>query len=267
MFDAMIKTHVANDNEHTIAMQAVRSVLYNRRDDLAASIKLLSDQAFVDSLAARATAPDFKAPEQVTSLGADKIEEERATFALGKEGKLQTPMHSLMTFLGQHISHAKLEDAFKPGSEVASKMEESINQSLESQLKQQPSDEEKAAAKAVLNDWLIYRSERAHGVMTIDRPDSEMVQSTVSDWNKQRLAQGKEQVVVADNNNVKDGMVVANENRPQPQTEMPGEVAVAPKEAAVAPIPDNILKSVEVAEKLMADNQNELGKATGTLGV
>ncbi len=212
--DADFKTHTGDGQEHTIAMQVIQSIFLNRRDDIQAALPLFDDKDMIAGWAKK-VAEAKEAPALETALSPEKLHEIKASIIHEGE-KIDAPAHFLYNFLAQHKSHAALADGFNTQGEVAQAIAKSVAELL-------PQDD-KAAFKALLDDWMTYRAERANNVVEATRPDGELAQLTVRDWEAQRQDQGKK---------APTRLAAANENSPAPAAEKENPKQVINAETAL----------------------------------
>ena len=176
------------------------------------------------------------------------------------DGKIEAPAHFARTFLEQRKFHIGLAQGFAADSDVAKALQASLEQAL-------PNDD-KAALKGFLDDWLTFRRERAQHVADAMLLDGEMVQTSVAEWEAQRL--GKLQALTSDNENTKETpkeaaaatSPVANDNgtTPAPNVAVPEKPAMA---HAVQEIPPSILNAVNIAQDNIKQIEEKIATGTG----
>lgn len=226
-FDGLYKTHVKEGNEHALAMQDVQGIFLNRANDLKASLKQLDDPEFRAQLTEALTA---KAPELDTTLSAAKLQEIKEELIRLPNGQVRSIPHFKNSFVADHKLHGDLSDAFAADSDVAEALRKSMGEAL-------PGD---TGAQSLVADWLALRAGRAKGVMEATRPDGELCQSAVAEWQ----AQYKNKAQTA-------AIATANDN--QPATVDGGKVNEIPSTA--------VAEVVQAAQGIQAEIEKGLATA------
>ena len=162
------------------ALQAVQSVLLNRRDDLVASAPLLIRKDFTDPVYQHLASRNFQMPGDLGPLPPSKQEELMETLLQPRHGRLEPAAHIHATALGHAVVHARLAEAFAPQQPAAAQLTTTLQSLLPTM--QAP------LVQAYANRWLERRHVRARQVADAYREESPLVQSAVRLSEENRLS-------------------------------------------------------------------------------
>ena len=165
------------------ARQSVQSVLLNRRDDLHASLALLADPTFTQSVFGAAAAGQLRPTAELGPLPAPKRQELMESLLQPHSGKMEPALHIHASAMGHQRMHQGLAQSFQPTGSAATLIAARLS-TLAPAVPQE-------LVQAYTSRWMSIRQIRAQQVADAMRPDSTLVQNAVRLSEESRMREGE----------------------------------------------------------------------------